>query len=87
MTSIPVIRKQQIIFPDKSLQGKYCLSPFVMIEVGLNGDVRMCGCGSWMPAVVGNLTESTLTEILSSELAQKIRQSIIDGTYHYCNAN
>jgi wyosine [tRNA(Phe)-imidazoG37] synthetase (radical SAM superfamily) len=87
VTSIPVIRKQQIIFPDKSLQGKYCLSPFVMIEVGLNGDVRLCGCGSWMPAVVGNLTESTLTEILSSELAQKIRQSIIDGTYHYCNAN
>lgn len=56
-----------------------------MIEVGLNGDVRLCGCSSWMPATVGNLKVNTLEEILSSPLAQKIRQSIIDGSYQYCN--
>ena len=50
------------IFPNKQFQGKYCLSPFVMIEVTINGDVRMCGCGTWMPATIGNLKEATLKE-------------------------
>ena len=72
-------------YPIKQFQGQYCLSPFVMIEVTLNGDVRMCGCGAWMPSTVGNLTKNTLKEILSSYLAQKIRQSIVDGSYVYCN--
>jgi sulfatase maturation enzyme AslB (radical SAM superfamily) len=74
-----------IIFPIKSLKGKYCLSPFVMIEVGLNGDVRLCGCGTWMPTVVGNLINTPLHEILASKLAAEIRQSIIQGTYQFCN--
>jgi MoaA/NifB/PqqE/SkfB family radical SAM enzyme len=38
-----------------------------------------------MPTSIGNLTVNTLEEILSSPLAKKIRQSIIDGTYQYCN--
>jgi len=72
-------------FPIKNFQGKICLSPFVMIEVQLNGGVRMCGCAAWLPSIVGNLKENTLHSILSSPEAQKIRQSIIDGTYQYCN--
>lgn len=56
-----------------------------MIEIDLNGGVRLCGCGAWMPTIIGNLTVNTLEEILSSSLAKKIRQSIIDGTYQYCN--
>jgi wyosine [tRNA(Phe)-imidazoG37] synthetase (radical SAM superfamily) len=72
-------------FPIKQFQGQYCLSPFVMIEVTLNGDVRMCGCGAWMPTTIGNLTKTTLQDMLSSTLAQQIRQSIVDGSYVYCN--
>lgn len=56
-----------------------------MIEIMIDGAVRLCGCADWMPAIVGNLFEDTLENILSSKLAQDIRQSIIDGTYHYCN--
>lgn len=74
-----------ITFPIKSLQGKICLSPFVMIEVTLDGKVRLCGCHGWQPTTVGNLLESSLDTILSSAQAQRIRQSIIDGTYEYCN--
>ena len=85
MTIIPIHLKRALLFPVKDLSGKYCLSPFVMIEVTLNGGVRLCGCGDWMPTVIGNLTKNTLEEILSSPLAQRIRQSIIDGTYQYCN--
>jgi wyosine [tRNA(Phe)-imidazoG37] synthetase (radical SAM superfamily) len=72
-------------FPIKQFQGQYCLSPFVMIEVTLNGDVRMCGCGAWMPTTIGNLTKNTLQDMLASELAQQIRQSIVDGSYVYCD--
>jgi wyosine [tRNA(Phe)-imidazoG37] synthetase (radical SAM superfamily) len=72
-------------FPAKSLKGQYCLSPFIMIQITANGAVRLCGCGSWMPSIVGNIFESSLEQMLSSKLAQDIRQSIIDGTYVYCN--
>jgi len=85
VTTIPIRLQHETIFPNKDLLGKYCLSPFVMIEVGLNGEVRLCGCAAWMPTSIGNLTKNTLEEILSSPLAQRIRQSIIDGTYQYCN--
>lgn len=80
MTQAPVL-----LFSKKQLQGRYCLSPFVMIEVAINGDVRMCGCGSWMPTTIGNLKEQTLESMLASTQASNIRQSIIDGTYQYCN--
>ena len=72
-------------FAPKQFQGKYCLSPFVMIEVTTSGDVRMCGCGSWMPTTIGNLTKTTLQDMLKSELASNIRKSIIDGSYTFCN--
>ena len=75
----------ELTFPIKQFKGQYCIEPFVMIEVTLSGDVRLCGCGAWMPTVIGNLTQTTLKEMLSSPLAAKIRQSIIDGSYIYCN--
>ena len=78
---IPIVN----LFNQKNLSGKYCLSPFIMIEVGLNGEVRLCGCADWMPTIVGNLFSNTLEEILSSPLAVSIRQSIINGSYQYCN--
>jgi wyosine [tRNA(Phe)-imidazoG37] synthetase (radical SAM superfamily) len=74
-----------IKYPAKNLQNKYCLSPFVMIEINLHGQVRLCGCSAWMDTTIGNIYESSLPDLLSSDLAKKIRQSIIDGTYEYCN--
>jgi len=38
-----------------------------------------------MSTTIGNLKKTTLKEMLMSDLAQKIRQSIIDGSYVYCN--
>ena len=87
MTVIPIQKVDFNLFAKKSLQGRYCLSPFVEIEVTTSGRVRMCGCKAWMPRTVGDLTTHSLEEILASEWAQRIRQSIIDGTYQYCNEN
>ena len=58
-----------------------------MIEVDLDGNVRMCGCAGWLPTVIGNLKENTLVSMLSSDTAREIRQSMIDGTFQYCNEN
>jgi MoaA/NifB/PqqE/SkfB family radical SAM enzyme len=53
--------------------------------VDINGNVGLCECAGWMPAVVGNLFEQTLTDILSNPLSTDIRRSISHGTYEYCN--
>jgi len=73
------------IFPDKQLQGHYCLSPFVNIHITLKGEVYLCPCPAWGNTRIGNILDSTLDEMLSSPVAQSIRQTIIDGTYSYCN--
>lgn len=49
---------------------------------GYNGHVRMCG---WTNFFIGSLTENTIEEIWHGELAQKFRESMLDGSYRYCN--
>jgi MoaA/NifB/PqqE/SkfB family radical SAM enzyme len=61
------------------------MDPFTTANVDLYGDVRLCSCSVWMPTTVGNIKENTIEEILNSELASDIRQSIRNGTYEYCN--
>jgi len=72
-------------FPIKQLQGKYCITPFIQVSINELGNVYLCGCNWWMSQSVGNIFQSTLDEILSSQIAIDIRQSIIDGSYVYCN--
>lgn len=72
-------------YPEKNLQGKVCLSPFVSLSVCIDGKVRLCGCAEWMPMTIGNLFVDSLTDMLASERARRIRTSIADGSYRYCN--
>ena len=73
------------VFLEKNLKGKFCLSPFVSIQIDPWGNVSLCGCDTWMPTKIGNLFNQTLDQLLSSEIAKSIRKSIIQGTYEYCN--
>lgn len=73
------------IFPDKQLQGQYCLSPFVNVAISPNGDISLCSCHSWLPTSIGNIFEKSIQSMLASSLAKDIRQTIIDGNYRYCN--
>ena len=82
---IPIQKQTTQIFQDKNLVGKYCAAPYISVEINPNGNVRMCGCASWMPTTIGNIFDAPLTDLLSSPLAQSIRQSIRDGNYKYCN--
>ena len=61
-----------------------CLDPFNRFDIGPNGNVLVC-CGHWLPTSIGNFVQSPVPAVLNSERAQKIRQSMTDGTYKYCN--
>lgn len=72
-------------FGKKQFQTLYCLSPFVSIAVDINGEVSLCGCSDWQPSTIGNIFDHNLATLLSSDAAQKIRASIGNGSYLYCN--
>jgi len=62
----------------------FCKQPFENFEVDDNGNVRTC-CAYWMNQTIGNIHHSPIEEILNSEEAKKIRASILDGSFSYCN--
>lgn len=74
-----------VLFEEKNFKDLVCLSPFVSVEIDVNGAVRLCGCQAWMPTTIGNLFQQSLSELMSSPLARAIRTSIADGTYRYCD--
>lgn len=85
MKVIPILSQTVKKFPKKDIQGLMCPEPFNGISIGTSGDVSMCGCQMWQPTVIGNVLDSTIEQMLSSNLAQDIRNSIRKGTYEYCD--
>lgn len=55
---------------------------YVQIIDGI-GTVRACGWAGYY--LLGNLRDNTMSEIYNSETAKHFRQTLIDGTYDYCN--
>ena len=73
---------------DLGLTGKYCYHPFNTITIDGNGDVFMCVCESWLPISVGKIWEfDSFDEIAHSTRATELQESILDGTYKYCDNN
>lgn len=69
----------------KNLKNKFCNNPFDMYEPTFWGKVFMC-CPKWLKHPIAKLEDDqTIQEGFNCETAQKIRQSILDGTYEYCN--
>lgn len=65
-------------------RGKVCKHGLEDIWIiGKEGRVRMCG---WTDYFIGNLTEHTIEELWHGEAAEKFRESLLDGSYRYCNA-
>jgi hypothetical protein len=61
-----------------------CPLPFERFDIGPNGDVLVC-CGHWLPTTIGNFMRDRIDGVLNSPRAQKIRESVTDGSYKYCN--
>ena len=78
-------RLMKFIGPDNgALLGKICPEPFKRFDVGPSGEVLVC-CGHWLPTNIGNIQSSSIDEVMNSETAMKIRKSMLDGSYKYCN--
>ncbi len=63
---------------------RYCSKPFSHFEVVGDGEAHLC-CPSWLKTSIGDLNHDSMENIWNSETAQKIRASIIDGSYRYCD--
>ena len=66
-------------------QGKFCWDPYTTVEIDEDGDVMLCGCQFHMPYVVGNIYNQSLEDIWHGAEAKKVRQSVLDGEFTYCN--
>ena len=66
-------------------KGKFCRLPFDSLQIDADGDVQLCDCQLHMPYTIGNIYQDTLENIWLSEDAARIRQSVIDEDFTYCN--
>ena len=66
-------------FPDRKL---FCPLPFKHLEIMSGGETLLCCYIDKSPGILKN---HNLIELYNSPDAQQIRQSILDGTFRYCN--
>lgn len=62
----------------ETLPNKFCIYPWVSIEVEPNGDVRPC-CMMPIGESFGSLKDSTIDEIWNNDKMQSFRQDMLDG--------
>ena len=62
-----------------------CPKPFDTLLIDKFGSCYLCECTSWLPQSVGNIQLKEIADLLSSDYAKLLRNSIIDGSYRYCN--
>lgn len=61
---------------------KFCEQPFEFFYVGPHGRVSLC---AWTVLSAGNLLEDDVMDIWHSDVAEKLRESILDGSFYYCD--
>src|ERR1700728_1507875 len=78
-------RLQKFVGEDNGYLKQFvCPAPFEHMDICDNGSVLVC-CGHWLPTVIGNFIKSPIADVLNSQKARKIRQSVTDGSYKYCS--
>jgi hypothetical protein len=78
-------RLQKFIGKDNgALLDRICPEPFKRFDVGPSGDTLLC-CGHWLPTPIGNIMTQEVGDVLNSHAARKIRASMLDGSFKYCN--
>ena len=66
------------------LKASFCPAPFSHFETSPNGEVHLC-CPGWMDKPIGILENSNWESLWRSDIAQDIRESILDGSFRYCS--
>jgi molybdenum cofactor biosynthesis enzyme MoaA len=65
------------------LKRHFCAAPFEQLETQPTGLAYVC-CPIWLPTPIGTL-DTEPNALWNSETAKKLRESIIDGSFRYCN--
>lgn len=63
---------------------KFCAKPFEHFEVLPDGQVAPCH-SHWTDQRLGNIYLKGIEEIWNSDIALRMRTSILDGSFEYCN--
>jgi len=71
---------------DAPFKGYFCPRPFEFATVNDKGEIYLC-CPGWLKIAAGSMDRVTFEEVWNSKYAQKMRASILDGTFAYCNDN
>lgn len=66
------------------LSGHFCDAPFIKFETLVDGTVAPC-CAVWTQKRLGQLDKQSAEDIWNSASAQEMRESILDGSFRYCN--
>ncbi len=61
------------------LKSHVCLKPFENLETTNRGLAHVC-CPDWLPTPIANMDGDLLSQ-WAGPMAQRIRKSIVDGTY------
>jgi organic radical activating enzyme len=69
--------------PKYRLEGKVCPTPFQQIDVS-SSECHLC-CSGWLDTSIGDPRQLSWQELWNGEPAKAIRDSILDGSYRYCN--
>jgi pyruvate-formate lyase-activating enzyme len=64
-----------------------CPRPFDTVLIDKQGSCYACECTAWLPQSIGNLQIKSLGEIVGGNMHTHLQDSILDGTYRYCNEN
>jgi hypothetical protein len=72
---------------DGYMRERTCPFPFERVDLQENGNTSVC-CAQWMPGFsIGNVMTDGMTasQIYNSPNAQSARQSVLDGSFRYCD--
>ncbi|WP_191621187.1 SPASM domain-containing protein [Marinihelvus fidelis] len=66
------------------LAGRFCPNPFKQVDLMHSGACYTC-CSAWLPTPMGNVKHQSMRQLWNGPVMQKIRESIYDGSFRYCN--
>lgn len=80
------IRETRGLPSAKSICANSCDLPWSVTNIDSRGRVFLCRCDGWVPFSVGHVLDfKNFAEVFASTQAQEIQQSIVRGTYDYCD--
>ncbi|GMT99600.1 hypothetical protein KH5H1_37200 [Corallococcus caeni] len=68
----------------RSAHPGFCPRPFEFLGIDAKGKLRVC-CEDWLPTPIGDVRSGSPKQQWNSPMAVEIRESILDGSYRFCD--